>query len=272
LFNLFNVIQPIPFRIRSLSIATELPSKIHDLENKKEQKKTNEKHLKRRISLPSVEIGYLKKVLHFSLDKSNQDSSDTQIQTNDLNDMVWKMRLKNDEHERSPSPKFNNEEIASPQIYQMGDAVFNKKLHKTLKAKSAKNKSIYYDVNDDINNLDHLKKPYSYVESKLTAYLKPSSSRTESTNGKMTFTNTTKSKVAVQRHYISSAPQVTYKNPNSMQESIKEKKRRLAKNCLRLSESLDNKIRDDLRINRGLNGDFFLILVAKIESKHETRN
>ena len=248
LYNLFNVEHAFPFRVRSMSIATELPSKISDLNKKKETHDSEKTKLKKRISLPSVELKYLERIVRLSHGKTTQDSSDNKFQNSDLE---WKFRLKNDEHERSPSPKFNNDEILSPQIYQMGDAAFKKKIQKTLKAKSAKNKSVYYDVNDDINNMNHLKKPYSHVESKLFAYLKPSNKREESDNSKMAFTNTTKSRVAVQRHYISSAPQVSYKNPNGKQESIREKKRRLVKNCLRLSESLDNKIREDLRINRG---------------------
>ena len=242
LYELFDTKIAKPFRIRSMSIASAMPTKINDAKIPKQIPTNSNRALKRRVSLPSVELEFLEKLLNIG--KSSQNINSSSTQANDSNDLDWKKRLKNEETERSPSPRFNASEIKSPQIYVMGDATFKKKLQKTLKAKSAKSRNSlnYYDVNDDINNLDHLKKPYNSVESKLSAYIRPSL-KSHSANPKTSFINTSKSNTAIKTHYISSEPYVYYKTSSQIKKHNK--------NYLKLSESLDTKIREDLRINRG---------------------
>ena len=256
LFDLFKTETAAPFRIRSASVAGEMPSKRHDLNpNRHVEEKVDRSH-----SLACVHREFLETRVRFL--NANTPQEEARLakaihKTNDMNDMDWRERLKSDETagERSPSPKFSTHEIESPKIYVMGDTVFKKKLEKTLDSKAAKKKNPlnYYDVDEDINNLDHLKKPYHYVDSKLGEYLRPSKRQA---SGSASFSNSKPAKLAIRTHTISSTPYVFYRTPTNGFQQLhlrkQQQQQQTSANYLKLSKSLDSKIREDLRINRGL--------------------
>ena len=227
---MFDIYESVPFRIRSKSIGSERP-----------RKRIVETKVTRASSIECFSLEFLEKKLS---PNNNSALSEINYYSVNDNDRQWKMRLRIHEDNRL-SPEFHARDIKCPKIYQIDDLIkkhIDKKMNQQANKLGIKN----YDVDKELSNMDHLKKPYYYVESKLAPYLELNRKPVINTS----YTNTTRSKTAINSHYITATPYVYYK-PKIEHETVNEEKKRRQASFLKFSKSLDTKIREDLRINRG---------------------
>ncbi|RNA32918.1 hypothetical protein BpHYR1_030542, partial [Brachionus plicatilis] len=203
-WNQFYVEEALPFRIRSNSTG-------HDRKLVR-----SEIGLKRRHSIECFKEKYISRKLIIAKDSSFKDKQ----KNSDLNSMKSLLT----EHDYD---KFNHGtmEIKSPEIYSLGSV--------QLKKKSLKFNLQNASLSHMIENQEPIKKKYLHVESKLAKYLSQNRERHPNNS----FTNTSRSKSAIQHHYISTNEMDSYKKPKSAH--------------LRLSKHLEAKIREDLHRNRG---------------------
>lgn len=115
-------------------------------------------------------------------------------------------------------------EIRPPEIYTLGSFHLSKKKKSNLKNQSLSHLIVYQEP---------IKKKYMHVESKLEKYISENRQKKSS----YSFTSTSRSKSAIQHHYISTNKLNTYKKPKSAH--------------LILSKQLETKIKEDIIRNKG---------------------
>lgn len=215
---MYDVYEAMPFRLRSNSIAAQNPTKTRE-------KNPNNLRLRvKRRRYKSLECLYLEEN-HSSRRSTKSNCIEKKFVKNTKS--KFSVLLSDDENEIS-SQNFCSRDIQAPKIYVMGTSN-----HKISSKSTLLNKRFRFEEEE---KYEGFKKPYARIESKLAPYLLSNRERVQT----YSYSNTGRSQTAIQHHSLSSNPFVIYKNQANERSSY-----------LKLSKSLDSRIREDLHINRG---------------------
>jgi hypothetical protein len=217
LYDLFDVNEAIPFRLRSNSIS-KFGQRI---------RKNSKEIFTRSQSLQSLANNQYAELDNISENFSQREREET----------GWKQRKADIFNEEKNSSlvldHVNARNLKCPKIYVLGSHDIK---IRNSSFRSEQNKSYF-------NRNEILKKSYSHIESTIPAYIKQNRNKrlTES------YTYVQRSQVAIQTHQI-----LLNNSPNSLNTTTDKKGQQAKANSyLKMSKMLDGQIRDDLKMNKG---------------------